>query len=239
MQIHVAFSPDRPLTIPMAYQYQLQSAIYRKLSRGGAGDWHDGGFAINDGQSYKAFCFGRLRGGYTVENRTYLRFTDTFSLEVRSPVFDFCDALQRALELSPRMKLFDTELNVSAARLMNVHIFSQTARFAAETPIVVSRRLPNGETEYFSPEEDRFFTGLCANYTGKYEAVTGEPAPELRLRPVSAFKKSVTKYKGIWVTGWRGELEVNAPPAALEFLYNTGLGEKNAQGFGFLKLRDS
>ena len=206
MQIQIEFSLKQPLTLPMAYQYQLQSALYRKLSEGGEPGWHDGGFSADERRTFKAFCFGSLHGPYEVRDRSFLCFTDRLWLEFRSPLFACCDALQRSLELSPCLRLFDTSLEVTGARLLNRHILTDSVRFSAETPIVVSRRLHD--------------------------------APELLLRPGGGFRKTVTRYKGIWVTGWRGDIVVKAPPAALELLYNAGLGEKNAQGFGFVNIKD-
>ncbi|MBQ6119395.1 MAG: CRISPR-associated endoribonuclease Cas6 [Clostridia bacterium] len=238
MQIQIEFSLKQPLTLPMAYQYQLQSALYRKLSEGGEPGWHDGGFSADERRTFKAFCFGSLHGPYEVRDRSFLCFTDRLWLEFRSPLFACCDALQRSLELSPCLRLFDTSLEVTGARLLNRHILTDSVRFSAETPIVVSRRLHDGKTEYFSPEEERFFNGICDNYAEKYAAIAGDDAPELLLRPGGGFRKTVTRYKGIWVTGWRGDIVVKAPPAALELLYNAGLGEKNAQGFGFVNIKD-
>lgn len=42
----------------------------------------------------------------------------------------------------------------------------------------------------------------------------------------------MTKYKGFYISGWLGEYELSGEAKYLDFLYQTGLGSKNAQGFG-------
>ena len=135
MQILLQLQPDRPLCLPFTYQYQLQSAIYAKLAEIDASDfWHDIGFG--DTRKFKAFTFGPIKGKYTVKDNKIL-FENNVSLEVRSPVFAFCDDLQRALELHPQIKLFDTIMTVTNASIVNLHINRPSAVFRTESPILL------------------------------------------------------------------------------------------------------
>ena len=235
MQIILQLQPDRPLCVPFNYQYQLQSAIYKKLAEIDASDfWHDVGFG--DARKFKAFSFGSLKGKYTVsENK--IRFENSVSLEVRSPVFAFCDDLQRALELNPQLKLFDTYLTVANASIVNRHINHSSAVFKTESPVLVYRNTEQGKTRYFTPEEEEFYIGICNNFERKYEAIFNIPSEHIQIRPTgSSFKKVVTRYKSTWLTGYHGVFEVKGTPKSLELLYNTGMGAKNPEGFGFIRV---
>ena len=234
MQITLNLKPNKQLIIPFNYNYQLQSAIYTKLAEIGASDfWHDVGFGeIN---KFKAFSFGPLKGKYTVANN-HIIFEDYVSFEIRSPIFGFCDDFQRAIELFPDFKLFNTELKVVNAYVFNKHINQNKALFFSETPIIIYTHQDDGFTKYFSPDDEEFFTGICNNFEHKYESIFNTPPEPIKIRPVGNFKKVVTKYKGTWLTAYRVQLEVLGSPKSLEFLYNTGMGTKNSQGFGFLKL---
>ena len=101
MQMILKFQPDRPLRLPFNYQYQLQSAIYAKLEEIDVSDfWHDEGFG--ESRKFKAFTFSPLRGKKTEDKaNSKLLYEGGVSLELRSPVFSFCDDMQRALELNP------------------------------------------------------------------------------------------------------------------------------------------
>ncbi len=238
MQIKLTLRPDKPLVIPFNYNYQLQSALYAMLGEVGSSDfWHDGGFG--DAARFKGFCFGRLEGKYCAdtENRK-IRFENNVYVEIRSPAFAFIDSFQRAIEQHPFLKLYDTRLEIVNATLTNRHLTSGCVKFEAVTPVVVHRSLPDGHTVYYSPEEDEFFEGICNNAARKYEAITGTDAPEILLRPFGDYKKTVTRYKNHYITGYTGGFELKVNLKTAEFLYNTGLGEKNPEGFGFVRVTE-
>lgn len=234
MQILLQLQPDRPLCVPFNYQYQVQSAIYSKLSEIDCSDfWHDIGFG--ETRKFKAFTFGQLKGRYTVNNNKIF-FENKVSLELRSPVFSFCDDMQRALELSPQIRLFDTNLTVTNASVANLHINRSSVVFKTESPVLVYQNTEPGKTRYFTPDEEEFYIGICNNFERKFEAVFNTPAERIQIRPAGSFKKVVTRYKATWLTAYQGVFEVKASPKSLEFLYNSGMGAKNPQGFGFIRL---
>ena len=237
MQISIRFQPSVPLTIPYNYNYQLQSALYALLAETGESDfWHDKGFRYYD-STFKGFCFGKLKGNYrndTEEKK--ITFEDTVSLEVRSPSFHFIDTFQRALENHPYIRLFDTRLDVAGAFLMNRHLDHETLIVQAVTPVIIHTTLEDGHAIYYGPDDESYFPRICRNAGRKYEAVTGEPPGNIRLLPRGPFKKTVTRYKNLYLTGYTGTMELRTSIKTAEFIYNAGLGEKNAQGFGFVQI---
>lgn len=236
MQLLLTMLPQKPLIIPLHYQYQLQSAIYSLLGEVGQSDfWHDNGFG--NATNFKGFCFGKLTGDYTIDAEKHLiRFEDQVYLEVRSATFSFIDSFQRAIEHRPFLTLFDTRLDIVGASLSNQHFTNGHVILKAVTPVVIRQTTTDGHSYFFSPEEEEYFIRICNNAEKKYEAVTGELAENILLRPKGEFKKTVTKYKGFWITGHTGLFELNTSLKMAEFLYNSGLGEKNTQGFGFVNV---
>lgn len=208
MQIKLLLKPQKTLIIPKSYNYQLQGAVYSIL-----------------------------------KEAKKLRFYNNVELEIRSPVFDFIDTVQRSLELRPYFKLFDTRLDVVSAELTNRHLKSGNICLNAVTPVTVHTTAGDGtgHTRYFTPEEDEFYIRLCNNAQNNYEAIMKEPAPEVYLRPAGSLKHTVAKYKptnGIdfCINGYSGKFEINTTVKMAEFIYNTGLGERNPEGFGFVKI---
>lgn len=236
MEIIMKMIPEKPLVIPFNYFYQLQSSIYSLLSEVQESDfWHNDGFG--DISKYKGFCFSGLKGKYRVDRENKkLIFGDAVYLEVRSAVFDFIDAFQRTIEKHPFVKLFDTRLDIVSASLKNTHLYDGLVRFHAITPVVVHTSTEDGHTVFFSPSEDDYFVGICNNIDRKYEAIKNKPAEEVLLRADGDLKKIVTSYKNMWITGYQGIFEIKTTARMAEFIYNTGLGEKNSQGFGFVEL---
>ena len=236
MQISLTLQPEKPLCIPLNYNYQLQSALYALLGEVGESVfWHDNGFG--DFTKYKGFCFGKLEGKHVVDRENKkIRFENIVRLEIRSSVFAFMDSFQRAVERHPFLKLYDTRLDVIGASLGNRHLAEKTTVFEAVTPIIVHETFPDGKTYFFDPAEEKFYVRICNNLSRKYESITGMPADAVCVRPESEFRKTVTRYKGFLLTGYTGKIGVKASIQMLEFIYNTGLGEKNSQGFGFVKV---
>ena len=230
MQVTISMKAKKHFFVPFNYNYQLQSAIYGKLREiNGSDFWHDQGFG--DFRKFKGFTFGALKGRYTVRDNK-IHFEENVSFEVRSPLFEFCDDFQRAVEYFPVFRLFDTELEVISVHTENRHINLSHTVFDAQTPIVI-RKTCGGYTQYFSPDDEEFFRGICSNFKNKYQSIFRMSAGELKVRPVGEYKKVVTNYKNTWITGYRGKIDVQASVSALEFMYNAGIGVKTSQGFGF------
>ena len=235
MQIHLTLKCEEPFTVPLNYNYQLQSAVYSKLSEIGASDfWHNVGFGDNK-QKLKSFVFGPLTGTHIVENKK-ITFTDEIHFELRSPIFEFCDELQRSFEINPIIKLFDTSLEVCGAALVNRHINNNRAIFKSLSPIVIHSTLPDKRTVFHSPDEGIFIQRLQTNYQNKFQSLYNCEAPEISLKISENSQKIVTNYKGTWITGYKCRITAEGHFAALEFLYNSGLGEKNSQGFGMVDI---
>lgn len=236
MQILLKMRPVQPLIIPNNYNYQLQSALYAMLGEvGESAFWHDNGFGVIT--KYKGFCFGKLEGKYVInsENRK-LCFENNIYLEIRSPSFEFADAFQRAVENHPYIKLYDTRLDIMEASLANLHLPTGNVTFEAVTPVAVHTTLPDGHTYFYFPSEDEFAVRLQNNLRHKFEAISGKEADTVHISPCGEFKKIVTKYKNYYITGYTGRFNVNTTIRMAEFIYNTGLGEKNSQGLGFVKV---
>jgi CRISPR-associated endoribonuclease Cas6 len=234
MQIKLLLKPRIPLKIPFNYNHQLQSAIYAKLKENGnSGVWHNQGIS-SDGK-FKAFVFGELKGDYVIKNKQ-ICFEEYITLEVRSTNFKFFDELQRCLELKPTIKLYDTVIDVLKIGLSNVHINKNQVIFESVSPVVVRKKQLDGSTVYLKPDEPEFVNNLKRNFCEKYKAIYKEQPEEIEIIPLGEHKKTVTQYKGIWVTGYSGNYCVKGNSKSLELIYNSGLGIKNSQGFGLVNI---
>ena len=234
MQILIQLHNSSPFSIPLNYNYQVQSSIYRKLSEVGQADfWHDVGFG--DLSRFKTFVFGRLNGDSTVFGKT-ISFHGDIELEVRSPAFSFCDAIQRSIEKKPQIRLFDRQLPVSQCTLANRHLWTDRLLVQTLSPIVIKQKSNDGKSMYCSPEDAEYSDRINKNFMKKYQAVYGTAPKGICVSPVREIKKTVTSYKKTWITAYDGVFLLEGSIPCLEFLYNCGLGEKNAQGFGMFSL---
>lgn len=237
MQLRIHIHLQEPFGIPLNYNHQLQSAIYAKLAQTeNGGIWHDYGFGQYNNE-FKAFVFGSIAGNYRIRGKQ-ICFTDSMEIEVRSPIFRFIDDLQRSFELQPSLHLFNTTFAIDEMQVSNLHLNRTQALFQTASPVIVRNVLPDGSTVYYSPDDAAFVPALTNNFRRKYETVCKSPAGAVSVIPVGQHKKTVTQYKGLWITAYSGKYEISGSPKELEFIYNTGLGIKNAQGFGMLNLAE-
>ena len=52
----------------------------------------------------------------------------------------------------------------------------------------------------------------------------------------SSTRKIVTRYKGSYINAWYGTFQLKGKRKYLDFLYQTGVGSKNSQGFGMFEI---
>ena len=232
MQIKIHLENKNELRLPLDYGYRLSSAIYRLTSADAdyAKFLHDCGYGEN-GRRYKLFTYSPLIGHHRIEGRQII-FNGNIQLEVRSISGRFCEALKSSLLSDGHLKLMDTLLPVRMTEVYDSPLTLPESDIRTLSPIAVSSSEGN-KTVYYSPAEscweEMVNTTLYRKFLAAYDT---EPPSVARLTLTGGPKKVVTKMKGIWVTAYHARLHISAHPLVTAFLYETGLGSKNSQGFG-------
>ena len=95
-------------------------------------------------------------------------------------------------------------------------------------------------TRYYGPDDMEFYRLITDNAHRKYVSYYGrEPDTGLEIELIAATSrdKLITRYKGrTLIEAWGGRYRIKGEPAMLRLVYNAGLGSKNSQGFGMMKL---
>lgn len=223
------------LRLPLDYGYRVSSAIYRLASSDEvySAFLHDCGYG-DEGHRYKLFTYSPLKGHYRIEDR-HIYFDGDISLEVRSISERFCGAVKSSLLAKGAINLMDTTLPVRMTEMYDKPLTVPEADIETVSPIVVSNSA-DGKTVYFSPEDDCWEEMINLTLYRKFTAAYDEEPPSVvKLGLLGKPKKVVTRVKGIWVTGYHARLHITAHPLVTAFLYETGLGAKNSQGFGMFE----
>lgn len=241
MQITILFKGRRgELRLPLAYQYIIQSAIYHWLSADPErGTWlHDQGRRYEE-RRFKHFTFSALQGPYRIVGREIV-FPDQVELVIRSIDPDSMTVIGQDLKQRDFFTLGGQECRIEKVGVTGGVVESARLTIRMLAPVTVYRTDPDtGQTYYFTPREEDFYSRINQNFYRKYKAYYEKfPTADITLTPlkVSDRDKVVTCYKGIYINGWRGIYEISGLPAALNFLYYVGLGAKNAQGFGMFAI---
>ena len=248
MQLSLTFSQtDRPVTLPLASSWTIQGLLYHAISSDSAysGFLHNQGYADGN-RRFKLFCFSELQpsGQYRVNpaDRTITYLSDV-TLEIRSVQPRFIGLLFSYFTAHPTVSLGENTVNVKNPLLGDSHIFTDRVRVRTLSPVMAYRTEENGYTTYFSPtepegEENRFCQAVEAGARRKWRSFYGsEDGFALTVKPVegSRFTCRKTRFKSTFITAWHGEFDLAGNPASLDFLYQTGLGSKNSEGFGLFR----
>ncbi|MBQ2992060.1 MAG: CRISPR-associated endoribonuclease Cas6 [Clostridia bacterium] len=242
-QLHVTLSPEKPLILPIAHQHALQGMLLSTLS---AGDpfmsrlIHDGKPMLHQ-RSYAPFVFSRLRGRRTLQDGQ-LTYTGDLALTIRSCSPSLLDTWEKGFRAAPAVTLLHQPLHITGTAREDYAPLRSTVRIRMQTPVVLHRTDGQGRTVFLSPFDSDFSAYISANFKRKWHALCSAPAPgSVSLTPVSVTQKHrcVTRFKGASLCGWYGDYLLRAPEAAVRFLLDTGMGERNGQGFGFFTIMDA
>lgn len=236
MQLSLEFGGQN-VCLPLAYRYLVQGMIYGALESdpGYADLLHNG---TGEGRQFKLFTFGQLEGSYTLREKQIL-FPEGMRLEIRSIREGLLMRLLQFFHVGRQVRLGTNLLTVTGCHLENRVVREDSILIATRSPIVAYVTEEDGKTRFFSPEEEAFYAMIAANARRKWQSCYGAEMPgALSVTPVEnvRFRKQVTLFKNTRITAWDGRFRLTGDPRVLDFLYHTGLGAKNSQGFGMFAI---
>lgn len=233
--LKITLRTREPVRLPLSYNYLIHSALYANW-RDVWPDLHDTGY-MDGGRHFRLFTFGPLIGSSSVENKEII-FQNYINLEVRSPVAELVESLADSLIRRGTIRIGRYELFVVSLEAADALLFRTAALIEMLSPVTVHESLPDGHTRYLSPTDDRFPLLLAQNLESKLRAADIPYPSHFGCGPITGtLKKRVTTFKGIYVTGYMGHFRLEADPRTMAFLYYTGLGTRNSQGFGMFSMR--
>lgn len=233
------------VTIPISYNYQVQSLIYSILAAGGNCSMHDERLE-KSARNYKFFTFGRLLGGTVCSDKKHLHFNNEMFLEVRSVRDDFCTAFEKGLESEKSFRFFDNNISVKNVKVDEKSITYDTVKIRMISPVSVHITDENKYRRYPNPLDSDFSDEISKNFIRKYMAFFNEvPSDGIKIkavnvgasdRRVSLYKRAYNENeKDYYITGWTGCYELTGRSEYLTFLYYCGLGANNSDGFGMFE----
>lgn len=241
MQLEVSIGLREPLALPINYNHIIQSIIYRALNA--MPDYseflHECGYTSGSRQ-YRMFQFSQLNGDYYIDQKQRnIVFCSYVHLEIRSPE----PLLIRLLAMN--IKHYGISFGSMVCHDVHLKLYDYTVEdnsldIRMKSPITVySTNSGNGYVTYYRPDEDIFYQKINDNFRRKYQAYYGlPPSAGIEMKPLqdSLPKKMVTRYQGSYITAWYGIYQLTGGRKYLDFLYQTGLGGKNSQGFGMFEI---
>lgn len=235
MNLKIVFG-GKNINLPLSHKHDVQGLIYRAVEHSDefCSFLHDEGYKGGNGV-FRLFTFGELEGLHRRQNRSIV-FPEGFELEIRSVDDQFISDLADYFYPQSRHMLLSNEISVIARTVSETRIESTEIRARTISPIIAKRKASK-KTVYFSPSDPEFSEIINSNFKAKYQACYGkEPEGSIEIIAADNLRKIVTGYKGFWINAFFCDITLCGKPEHLEFIYKTGLGSKNSQGFGMLSI---
>lgn len=234
MQLYVHHYLDEPLVLPINYSHIMQSIIFNSINYNQYSNFlHSEGYKFGK-KIYKMFQFSHLSGHYSVKDHR-ITFDNEIEFEVRSVAPDFIKALKEGFD-NNGITYINRHFDKLETHIDDKTIEGEQIIIKMSTPVTVYvTDDKTGKTIFYPPDMDEFAELIQNNFIRKYAAYTGVVPDEdiyIRMLDVTQKDKFVTKYKGFYVSGWYGEYLLEGQRKYLDFLYQTGIGSRNSQGFG-------
>lgn len=242
MHIILRMKTDNQLILPIDYNHIVQSAIYHSIDAKLAEHLHGQGF-VADGRVFRLFSFSRLAGLFTMDKQSgQIAFAGDVDLTISSPVMDFVQSLANELLKQGGWRLGTHWAEICEISSEQMKVDGNSALVKTLSPVTVYSTMlrPDGRkyTVYFQPGDPDYDIMITANLQKKYKAFYGQQAPEgmVQVKPRGNVKMNLLRYKGIIIKGYSGVLCLDGPQELLQMAVDGGLGSKNAQGMGCVKM---
>jgi CRISPR-associated endoribonuclease Cas6 len=254
MRITVIFQVKKGEAIPVNYQWELSSALYRiieKADRDYSTFLHSKGYQIQHRQ-FKMFCFSQLEAKMLFQNNTLIFQEEQARLElgffVDELAENFIQGIFQRQAFSLGNNYSKAHLTVSQVLVNPKPNIKEKMTFKACSPLVISVPNQRGHADYLSPDDERYAALLKHNLLLKWETAQKpnnedilkvqhtdfyfELASEAKSKLITIKSQTTQETK---VRGFVYKFHLQAHPALIETGLMAGFGEKNAQGFGFVR----
>lgn len=225
MRLHFQLSPNTQ-TVPFEYQHFLTGAFHKWLGDNGLHDnislyslsWLHGGVTMRN---------GRRIGGLDFPNgaRWFISAHDS-------------DILIKICSTARQNSLVCCGMRVTAIQIAQMPPVSKSQKFKVASPVLARGKEVEGKIRHYiysDEEADEILTQTLRHKLDK--AGMNELAAETRVKFDRSYRAACTKL--ITINGIANRASicpviVEAPPQAIEFAWNVGIGHLTGSGFGAL-----
>ncbi|RKD31272.1 CRISPR-associated endoribonuclease Cas6 [Thermohalobacter berrensis] len=246
MRLEVDFTFKDKLILPIHYNHIVQGFIYNNISDAAFRKFlHDKGYKYEK-RNFKLFTFSRIMGKFKMNKKeSTITFFSPIKLVVSSILDDFVNDFVTTLMKKEDLRLRNTPINFDKMEVHDYNNQSDEVHISMLSPMTTYSTVEihrKKKTIYHKPGDDIFSDLIYKNLKKKYKSIYGGEAPEgeFLIKPVDENKMKLisAKYRGFIIKGWLGEYILKGDPELIKLAYDTGLGSKNAQGFGCFKIKN-
>lgn len=247
MRIRITATPKTGDTfLPVDYNHYLQAFIY-SLFKEDMPDFHQKGY-IYKKRMYKNFTFSRITSTHMTLGSKGWYFGDEICFFVS--FYDNKAAETALINLMgvQAFRIGSAEFYIASIKTIFTNDefpgYSENTcfHFLTLSPIVVHRtEEKNGrkKTIYYTPERKEFYELLASNLKRKAQSVGITAEEDVIFNPVNVDPEkslAIVKYKDFYIKGHMGIFNFSGSKRYAKLALEAGIGSKNSQGFGMIRV---
>ncbi len=243
MRLKVTLETPAPFFLPWRYPELLRGAVYSALRRWDpelAEAMHSQGL-MAAGRRYKPFTYSWLRPRAAQRHPGGLLMEPPVWWWIASPLPQVLEAVAGPFLTGGMVNLGGVVLRVALVEVEAVPELAPPLTLETLAPIVAStgeERDSRLQKVFLSPWQEDFHRVISQNLINKARAL-GHQVPEhaaVRLEPLGGVRSRLVRINGAAIRGFEGRFRALGHPLLLCIGYEMGFGERNAQGFGMVRL---
>ncbi|SEG40814.1 CRISPR-associated endoribonuclease Cas6 [Algoriphagus boritolerans] len=251
---------DQRRFIPINYQYELSSAIYRVIERGNedfSAFLHDEGYRLGN-KPFRLFTFSRV---FLDKQRVHINQGRIEHLGTRAELWvsflidraaeEFIKGLFLGQQFFLGDQISGVNYQVSKIEATAPVYFQRNMYYRCLSPILIKEKRAAGGANYLDPSHPKYGELLVQNLISKWAAQAiagveqkGESFQDLdyRFEPVGKIYKNGVVIKQMTpqeskLIGYSFEFILEGPEELHEIGYYSGFGHLNSQGFGCVEVK--
>lgn len=245
MRLRITLEAPTPCFLPWRYPELLRGFVYSAMRRWDAPlaeAMHNEGL-VAAGRRYKPFTFSWLHPKHARAQGEGLVMEPPILWWLSSPLPAVLEALAGEMLTAGQVVLGDVVLAVAQVEVEAESPLMPPVEVETLSPIVVSTAV-EGEKGlmkvFLAPWDNAFQRVLTQNLVHKAMALGKAPQQGawVQLKPLGDVRSRLATVRGIQVRGFEGRFLAMGDALLLRVGYDVGFGERNAQGFGMVRVRE-
>lgn len=239
-------SPNGKIILPIHYNYYIEQLIYNTLSPTLSSKIHNEGYII-DKRKFKLFTFSRiLEKGLKVKknNKDLLFFKNGISFIFSSPIIDVISNFGERSLKKREFKLFNQKIFIYKLEIITQPRLENNVLIKFLSPVTIHSTVKKIDGKirsiYYKPQDKEFSELISKNLKKKYLLVYDENKELfINIKPLKFSTKlnfHVILYKDTPIEAYDGIFELTGSKELITLSYDTGLGDRNSEGFGLWEL---
>ncbi|MCC5919969.1 MAG: CRISPR-associated endoribonuclease Cas6 [Cyclobacteriaceae bacterium] len=252
----------RSSILPINYQYELSSAIYKIISQANeefAAFLHQKGWQI-EWKKFKHFCFSHLQFERFKIHKEAGRIEDQgelTSFKINFVIDQAAEEFIKGLFMNQRLSIGDkysqVDYEVASISACEPPIFQETMYYKTLSPLLVIRKRWDSDRgeDYLRPDEDGYAAILINTLQSKLGSIAVAGMDQNKVADLIDTKFSALgpiRKKGVTIKqhtaaqskkiGYEFQFELTAPVELHEIGYYSGFGNECSQGFGCVEVNE-